>query len=46
MNMRKSLLGALGALALAMFTPAGVQAQEVTLKLHQFLPRRPSYPKR
>ena len=46
MNIRKSLLGALGAFAIAMFAPAGVQAQEVTLKLHQFLPAQAVIPKK
>ncbi len=45
MTTRRTLLGALGGVALAAFAATGALAQEVTLKLHQFLPAQANVPK-
>ncbi|MEW2912147.1 TRAP transporter substrate-binding protein [Leisingera sp. JC11] len=45
MTTRRKLLGAAGAAALAMFGTMPAFAQEVTLKLHQFLPAQANVPK-
>jgi len=45
MTTRRKLLGAAGAAALAMFGAMPAFAQEVTLKLHQFLPAQANVPK-
>ncbi|MBY6066380.1 TRAP transporter substrate-binding protein [Leisingera aquaemixtae] len=45
MTTRRKLLGAAGAAALAMFGAMPALAQEVTLKLHQFLPAQANVPK-
>ncbi|NSY37479.1 TRAP transporter substrate-binding protein [Leisingera sp. ANG59] len=45
MTTRRKLLGAAGAAALAMFGSMPAFAQEVTLKLHQFLPAQANVPK-
>ncbi|MFW8593961.1 TRAP transporter substrate-binding protein [Cribrihabitans neustonicus] len=45
MTTRRKLLSAAGAAALAVFAAAPALAQEVTLKLHQFLPAQANVPK-
>ncbi|WP_027256876.1 TRAP transporter substrate-binding protein [Leisingera aquimarina] len=45
MTTRRNILGAAGAAALAMFGAMPAFAQEVTLKLHQFLPAQANVPK-
>ena len=45
MSCRKTILGALGGVAVAAFAATGALAQEVTLKLHQFLPPQANVPK-
>ncbi|KIC36065.1 TRAP transporter substrate-binding protein [Leisingera sp. ANG-M7] len=45
MTTRRKLMGAAGAAALAMFGAMPAFAQEVTLKLHQFLPAQANVPK-
>ncbi|KIC18278.1 MULTISPECIES: TRAP transporter substrate-binding protein [unclassified Leisingera] len=45
MTTRRKLLGAAGAAALAVFGAMPAFAQEVTLKLHQFLPAQANVPK-
>ncbi|MDC0660109.1 TRAP transporter substrate-binding protein [Leisingera sp. SS27] len=45
MTTRRKLMGAVGAAALAMFGAMPAYAQEVTLKLHQFLPAQANVPK-
>ncbi|MGX9357267.1 TRAP transporter substrate-binding protein [Roseobacteraceae bacterium S113] len=45
MTTRRTLLGALSGVALAALTAGGAMAQEVTLKLHQFLPAQANVPK-
>jgi TRAP-type C4-dicarboxylate transport system substrate-binding protein len=45
MTTRRKLLGAVGAAAVAAFCAAPAFAQEVTLKLHQFLPAQANVPK-
>ena len=45
MTTRRTLLGAIGATALAMGLPATASAQEVTLTLHQFLPAQANVPR-
>ncbi|AHD02543.1 TRAP transporter substrate-binding protein [Leisingera methylohalidivorans] len=45
MTTRRKLLGAAGGAALAMFGAMPALAQEVTLKLHQFLPAQANVPK-
>ena len=42
---RRSLLAAVGGVALAALSYTGAAAQEVTLKLHQFLPPQANVPK-
>ncbi|MGR3761104.1 TRAP transporter substrate-binding protein [Roseobacteraceae bacterium NS-SX3] len=45
MTTRRKLLGAAGAAALAAFCATSAMAQDVTLKLHQFLPAQANVPK-
>jgi len=45
MTNRRSFLGAIGGVALAAMTTSGAFAQEVTLKLHQFLPAQANVPR-
>ncbi len=45
MTIRRTFLGALGGVALAALLATGAAAQEVTLKLHQFLPAQANVPK-
>ncbi|WP_238365106.1 TRAP transporter substrate-binding protein [Mesobacterium pallidum] len=45
MTTRRKVLGALGGVALAAMAATGALAQEVTLKLHQFLPPQANVPK-
>jgi len=45
MTKRRKLLGAMGGVALAALAASGALAQEVTLKLHQFLPAQANVPK-
>ena len=45
MTTRRTLLAALGGVALAAMTTSAASAQEVTLKLHQFLPAQANVPK-
>lgn len=44
MTHRRTLLGALGGVAIAALAAGGALAQEVTLKLHQFLPAQANVP--
>ncbi len=45
MTTRRTVLGALSGVAFAALTATGALAQEVTLKLHQFLPAQANVPK-
>ncbi|NRB20043.1 MAG: TRAP transporter substrate-binding protein [Rhodobacteraceae bacterium] len=45
MTTRRKLLGAFGVAAIAALSATSVMAQEVTLKLHQFLPAQANVPK-
>lgn len=45
MTNRRTLLGAMGGVAIAALMATGAMAQEVTLKLHQFLPAQANVPK-
>jgi len=45
MTIRRTFLGALGGVAVAALLATGAVAQEVTLKLHQFLPAQANVPK-
>ena len=45
MTNRRTILGALSGVAIAALTAAPALAQEVTLKLHQFLPAQTNVPK-
>ena len=45
MTKRRTLLGLMGGAALVAMTAGGALAQEVTLKLHQFLPAQANVPK-
>ena len=45
MTTRRKLLGAAGAVALMAMGATSAMAQEVTLKLHQFLPAQANVPK-
>lgn len=45
MTNRRTILGALGGVAIAALTAAPALAQDVTLKLHQFLPAQANVPK-
>ena len=45
MTTRRTILGFMGGVALAAVTATGAMAQEVTLKLHQFLPAQANVPK-
>ena len=45
MTNRRTVLGAMGGVALAALMATGALAQEVTLKLHQFLPAQANVPK-
>lgn len=45
MTNRKVIMGALGSVALGALTAGGAMAQEVTLRLHQFLPAQANVPR-
>lgn len=45
MTIKKTILSALGGVALGAFVTSAAYAQEVTLKLHQFLPAQANVPK-